>query len=178
MTETVILYRSKYGATRRYAQWLQEALGCALLENKNLRAAQLAPYRTVILGGGVYAGGIAGLDLLRKNWPALQGKCLRIFAVGASPYDEKALRALQPKAPLEEVPLFYLRGAWDPAAMSWGDRTLCGFLQKAVAKQDPAQDEPWMAALREAGNAPCDWTDRAALAPLLASLPEGPLGPG
>ena len=170
MTETVILYRSKYGATRRYAQWLQEALGCDLLENKDLRPAQLAPFRTVILGGGVYAGGIAGLGFLQKNWPALQGKRLRMFAVGASPYDEKAVRALQPKAPLDAVPLFYLRGAWDPAAMSWGDRTLCGLLQKTIAKQDPALDEPWMAALREAGGAACDWTDRAALAPLLASL--------
>ena len=174
MTDTVILYRSKYGATRRYAHWLQEALGCDLLENKDLRAAQLAPYRTVILGGGVYAGGIAGLSFLRKNWPALAEKRLRIFAVGASPYDEKAVQALQPKEPLDAVPLFYLRGAWDPAAMSWADRTLCGFLQKAVAKQDPAQDEPWMAALREAGGRSRDWTDRAALAPLLASLREEP----
>lgn len=172
MTETIVLYRSKYGATRRYAQWLQETLGCELLENKNLRAAQLAPYRTVIIGGGVYAGGIAGLDFLRKNWRDLQGKRLRIFAVGASPYDAQAVRALQPQAPLDKVPLFYLRGAWDPAAMSWGDRTLCGFLQKHVAKQDPALDEPWMAALREAGSTGCDWTERAALAPLLASLQE------
>lgn len=170
MSDTVIIYRSKYGAARRYAHWLQEALTCDCLENKNLTPAQLADYHTIILGGGVYAGGIAGLSFFQKNWTALQGKNLRIFAVGASPYDEAAVQALRPKAPLDGVPLFYLRGAWDVAAMSFPDRTLCTMLKRSIAKRDPATLEPWMAALMEAGEASCDWTDKAALAPLLASL--------
>ena len=90
MKNGLILYRSKYGATRKYAQWLKEATGFDCMETKKADAKTAQNYDTLILMGGVYAGGIAGLDFLKKNYALIKGKRILLFAVGASPYDEKA----------------------------------------------------------------------------------------
>ena len=176
MSRGIVLFQSKYGATRRYAQWLAEATGFDLAETKTVTPGQLAPYDVVVLGGGVYASGIAGLSVLKKNIQQLKDKQIAVFAVGASPYDEKALeqiRALHFKDALQAVPLFYCRGAWNEEQMSWRDRALCALLKKAVAKQDPESYEPWQRALVEAAGQCCDWTDKAYLRPLLAFLGQG-----
>lgn len=169
----IILYKSKYGATKKYAQWLQEATGFDCMELKNADIRQVEAYDTIILGGGVYASGIAGLSFFRKNKERLQGKKLLIFFVGASPYDEKAMEQAKEhnlKEDLKDIPIFYCRGSWDEDSMSMVDRNLCRMLQKAVAKMDPATYEPWMSALMCAVGQKCDWTDPAYLEPILKEL--------
>jgi len=59
------------------------------------------------------------------------------------------------------------RGAWDERKMKFFDRTLCNMLQKAVAKKDPANYEPWETALVSALGKTCDWTDKKYLQPLI-----------
>lgn len=173
MSAGIILYQSKYGATKRYAGWLQEATGFDCVETKKADIATVAGYDTVLLGGGIYASGIAGLDFLKKNAEALRGKKIAVFCVGASPYDEAAFRQIQEhnfKNGLQEIPCFYCRGAWNEAAMSVTDRTLCKLLQKAVSKKAPEEYEIWEKALMCAVGQTCDWTDPENLAPILAFL--------
>lgn len=173
MTDGIVFYRSKYGSAEKYARWLAEATGFPCQDVKGAKAGQLAGAGTVALCGGVYASGIAGLGFLKKNAQALAGKKVLVLAVGASPYDEKALAQLRDhnfKNGLQSAALFYARGAWDESAMGFGDRMLCKMLQKAVGKQDPATLEPWAQALLAAVGQKCDWTDRKYLAPLLGLL--------
>ena len=94
MDRGIILYRSKYGATARYAEWLAEETGFDILRTKEASAEKLGSYDTIVLGGGIYASGIAGIGFLRKNRKQLQGKRLAVFCVGASPYEEKAFQEL------------------------------------------------------------------------------------
>ena len=124
----------------------------------------------LILGGGVYASAIAGLQFIKKNIGRLGNKKIVVFAVGASPYDEKAImqiRKMHFKDELRNIPLFYCRGAWDEEKMKFTDRTLCKMLQKVVAKQNPDEYEPWQKALMCAAGQKCDWTDKAYLEALL-----------
>ena len=174
MNKTIVLYQSKYGSTQKYAHWLAEALGCDLMETEKATIEQLQTYDTIILGGGIYASGIKGLSFLKKHYPKIKNKTLIVFAVGASPYDEKAMAALKErnfKQELADVPCFYCRGAWNEDKMTWLDRNLCRMLKKAVAKKDPATYEPWEAALMEA-NGNCDWTDQTAVTPILEYIRE------
>lgn len=173
MSRGIILYQSRYGATERYAVWLRDATGFDCMETKRASADTLQDYDVIVLGGGVYASGISGMSFLKKNYGKLKGKKLAVFCVGASPYDEKAMeqmRQMHFKDALSEVPLFYCRGAWDEDSMSFGDRTLCRMLQKAVAKQDPDTYEPWQKALMCAVGQKCDWTDKSYLDPLIAFI--------
>lgn len=175
MSKGIILYQSKYGATKKYAKWLVEKTGYDCVETKCVKGVELQKYDVIVLGGGVYASGIAGLHFLKKNINSVLDKKVAVFAVGASPYDEKAImqiREIHFKDELNEVPLFYCRGAWDEERMSFRDRTLCKMLQKAVAKQNPEEYEPWQKALMCAVGQKCDWTDKKYLEPMLKFIEE------
>lgn len=169
----VILYQSKYGSTKKYVQWLSEETGFPCNAIKQAKLSDVQQYNTIILGGGIYASGIAGLSFLKKHIHSLQGRQILVFCVGASPYDEKAYQevvAHNMKGELSGIPCFYCRGGWDMDTMSVIDRNLCRMLRKAVARKDPKEYEAWERALMEAGDGRCDWTDRKYLQPLLAEL--------
>lgn len=175
MDKGIILYQSRYGATKKYAKWLEAKTGYACMETKKAKLSDVSGYETIVLMGGVYASGVAGLSFLKKNIASLQGKKLAVFAVGASPYDEKALnqsRQMHFQGAMEKVPLFYGRGMWDFAAMSLPHKALCSLLKKAVAKQKQEEYEPWQEALMSAGDEKCDWTDESYLEPLMKYLAE------
>lgn len=57
----IILYQSRYGATKRYADWLSEETGFDCIETREAKIEDIKQYGTIILGGGIYASGIAGL---------------------------------------------------------------------------------------------------------------------
>ncbi len=170
MSKTIVLYQSKYGATKKYAVWLAEELGCDLLETQQAMVEKVEKYDLIIFGGGIYASGIAGISFLKKHYDRLKEKKVLIFAVGASPYNEKAMeelkkRNLQPV--LGQIPLFYCRGAWRESSMTFQDRMLCSLLKKTVAKKDPALYEPWEVALIQTTGLDSDWTDKTYLNPII-----------
>lgn len=171
----IILYQSKYGATKKYAEWLQEMTAFDCVETPKAVIDDAVQYETILLCGGIYASGIAGVSFLKKNSGKLKDKKTAILCVGASPYDEDALNEIKAHnltGDLKEIPLFYGRGAWDESSMKFIDRTLCRLLQKSVAKKDPSTYEPWMKALMCAVGQTCDWTDKKYLTPLLDYLGE------
>ena len=172
----IILYQSKYGATKKYVDWLAEETGFSCVETKKAAVSEITKYDVIVLGGGVYASGIAGLSFLKKNMDALSGKKIVVFCCGASPYEEEAFQAVvqhNMKGKLSGVPCFYCRGAWDMDAMSFKDRTLCSMLRKAVAKKSPDEYEIWEKALMAAGDGSCDWTDRKYINPILKAIRNG-----
>lgn len=169
----IILYQSKYGATRKYARWLSEETDFPHIEVKQAKISDVIKYDTIILGGGIYASGIAGLSFLKKHINSLGNKRIIVFCVGASPYDDKAYGEIvsrNMKDRLSGIPCFYCRGAWDMDAMNVLDRSLCKMLRKAVGEKSPEEYEVWEQALMAAGDEKCDWTDRKYLEPILAQL--------
>lgn len=173
MSKGIILYKSKYGSTKKYADWLTDATGFDCFETNAVNASKAKQYEKVVLLGGIYASGISGLKFLKQVAPDLVNKKVAVFCVGASPYDKKQLAQIKErllKDALEAVPLFYGRGAWNEEAMTIIDRTLCNVLQRSLAKKDPSTYEPWMAALMEAKGQKSDWTDPSCLDPLIEYL--------
>ena len=86
-----------------------------------------------------------------------------ISSVLVQPYDENSFNAIKIhnlKYNLQNIPLFYGRGAWDESKMHFVDRALCKMLQKIVIKKDPSTYEQWETALVEAIGKTCDWTDK------------------
>lgn len=170
----IIIYKSKYGSTKKYAQWISEATGFECVETSAVNVNELSLYDTVILGGGVYASGIACVSFLRKNYSKLEGKKIIVFTCGASPYDEKSVKAVvdqNMKDELAGIPVFYFRGGFDLKSMKFADRTLCKMLRKVVSKKDPKDYEVWEKAIMEVkDDEACDWTDKSYIEPLLEYL--------
>ena len=85
MNRILIIYYSKTGFSKRYAQWLAEELNGRTLPFRDRKSADLTEYDTIILTGGLYAGQMSGLKWLKKQLPALAGKRLAAVAVGCAP---------------------------------------------------------------------------------------------
>ncbi|SHJ31583.1 flavodoxin domain-containing protein [Pseudobutyrivibrio xylanivorans] len=169
----IVIYKSKYGATKRYAQWIAEETGFDIVDVKHAKIEDIKEYDTVVFGGGLYAQGIAGLSFLKKHIDALKDKQLYVFCDGASPIEEGAISFIfdqNMKDYLKMLPFFYFRGGWDMDNMSFVDRNLCKMLQKSVAKKDPKDYEIWEKALMDAGTDKHDWTDKSYIKPLIEAI--------
>ena len=173
MTETLILFRSKYGASRQYAQWLHELIHSDIAELNSFKPQNLKAYSQIVLFGGIYAGSIAGVTFLIKHREVLAGKTLAVFAVGASPASPDVLAVLQKKLSkdLPAAHLYYGRGIYDEQRMHFLDRTMCRMLRKSLVKKDPAALQPWEQGLLESGGrGRRSWCDPEGLKPLCVLL--------
>lgn len=165
--KTIVVYKSKYGYTKKYAEWIAESLGCDIKENASL--ADIAGYDAVICGGGIYAGRVNGAKLIAKNLEKLSGKKLVLFAVGSNPGRPEELEAFWKQA-LEEnvrlnVPHFYLRGGFDYGKLGSVDRLMMNMMKKMLLKKEElTEDDKGLLAAYET---PVDFTDRKNLSGLL-----------
>lgn len=57
MTRAVVVYRSEYGSTQQYAQWLAVDLWCDVFDRRNIQLEDLQEYDTIIYGAPLRAGG-------------------------------------------------------------------------------------------------------------------------
>ena len=86
MDKTVVIYKSKHGSTKKYAEWIGEELECPVLSADDFSKKELEDYENIIFGGCVQAGGIMGFDLIKKNMRRLAGKKLgevQVLTAGA-----------------------------------------------------------------------------------------------
>ena len=170
----IILYTSKYGATKRYAEWIATETGYDCIETKKAKIDEVKQYDTIILGGGIYASGIAGLSFLKKNIGRLKGKKIIVFCCGASPYEKSAFDAVVQhnfKGELSGIPCFYCRGAFDLSEMTFRDRMLCKMLRKAISRKNPDEYETWEKALMSVGdNEKGNWIDKAYIEPVIMAI--------
>ena len=123
---------------KKYANWLKNETSFTCLKTKSTNINEIIKYDIIILGGGIYASGIAGLSFIKKNFNKLKDKKIIIFCCGASLYEENALKQIKErnlKDKMSNIPLFYCRGAFYFDNMSFKDRVLCNLLKKVVAKK-------------------------------------------
>ena len=78
---TIVLYRSKHGHTKRYAAWIAAALGCDAKELKSVSKKELKRYDTVLFGTGIYMGNMKKLGKFKRM---IGDQKAIIFAVGGS----------------------------------------------------------------------------------------------
>jgi len=110
MSKVAVIYKSKYGTTKRYAQWIAQALDAPIFDASSIQPSQLSNYDTVIYGGGLYARGIDGVKLVTESFD----KTLVLFTVGLAdpkitdytPILEKTFTPEQ----LSKIKVFHLRG--------------------------------------------------------------------
>lgn len=79
---TIVVYTSKYGSTEKYAHWIAETLGCNAKKLSKLSSGDLSTFDTIIYGGGLYAGGIAGFKKFLAKLGSTDNKKLALYMVG------------------------------------------------------------------------------------------------
>ena len=127
MNKTLVVYSSQYGHTKKYAQWLTEELNADICEMKNINAAQLKDYSTIIFGSSLYAGKNKGATILAKYFEQIKDRKIVLFTVGM--YDtsseeiiigiNKELNKVITPEMREKIKIFHIRGGIDCQNLSF-----------------------------------------------------------
>ena len=133
------------------------------------------------------------MDRLRKWYPKLCQKKIAVYAVGLNVEDENAraelrelnffkqessfkmiLRQAGAKRKLSDeeenfsqLPCFFLSGAYDPAKVSGGDKMMMGMVKKMIEGKSSSEITDSERRLLTAMEEGADYTDRAAVVPLI-----------
>lgn len=87
--KTLICYKTKGGATQKYAQWLSEQTKGDLRKFDEIKKDSFNGYERIIVSSGTYAGLMPLNRFIKKNWKNIQEKEVVVVAVGAAPADDK-----------------------------------------------------------------------------------------
>ena len=172
MTQNIaVLYKSKHGSTRKYAEWIAHALAADLFDAEKTSVKELASYQTLIFGGYLYAGSVSGVNILTANMDKLSGKHIVVFAVGCAPERKENLRHIFLKNFSENirdrVALFYLRGAFNFQELNFLDKFLIYLLKTKIQHTKPEKLDEDSKGFLEVCEKPMDWTSRDNIQPLV-----------
>lgn len=131
MKKVLVLYKSKTGFSKRYAEWIAEDLACDCRSIKGVKLEDLNDYGLVIYGAGVYAGMLAGAGKI-KNWiKKSPEKTWVVFATGATPpkegYEELIFKTNFRKGESRPAHFYYFLSGINYEKMGLSDRLLMKF---------------------------------------------------
>ena len=138
MKNTVIIYGSQYGTTKRYAEYLSEMTGIEAVAFKE--AKDIHRYDRVIFMGALYAGSVLGLkNTVSKMSPKQK---LVIVTVGlVDPTDPENIdyirHSIKERIPADlydETRIFHLRGAIDYSQLSLKHRMMMAVIHSKLSK--------------------------------------------
>lgn len=137
MNKILILYKSKYGTTKQYAEMLKTELNSDIAELDHFRKSNYRGYETIIFAGFVRMGRINAVNTLRKVYSEIKTKNIVILCVGGTAATEKNISEIKKsnlKNDLQSVPFFYLQGIVNIDKMNFIDRAICKIGQKVSEK--------------------------------------------
>ena len=164
---SIVVYKSKYGSTKAYAEWIAEELGCSAVEAKAIKAEDLRQYDTIIYGGGLYAEVINGVSLITKNIDKLDGKKLVVYSTGLTPpecreyYDRLVVEKNFKNDACKKIKVFNFLGKMIIDELSIPHKAALKTLKKIMSgKENPTDMEKMLIRLCDTS---ADFTDREAI---------------
>lgn len=163
----IVVYKSKYGSTKQYAEWIAQELDCKAVEAKSVKPDDLLQYDTIVYGGGLYAEIINGVSLITKNIQKLADKKIVVYTTGITPidvrayYDGEVLEKNFKNGVPENIKIFNFLGKMVLDELSFSHRAALKALKKIMsAKENPSDMEKLLVELCDANG---DFSDRNAI---------------
>ena len=174
--EHIILYGSKYGSTRRYAEKLSERTGLPAVSYKN--TPDLFDKKTIVYLSGLYAGGVLGVTKTLRDFPFQKDQKLILVTVGLADPNEpenqdNICASLQKRLPaklLDQAKIYHLRGGIDYQKLSLGHRAVMKLLYHSLCKTPFEQQTAENQALIETYGKRVDFTDFSTLEPIVHEI--------
>jgi len=168
MKHIAVIYKSKYGSTKKYAEWIAEELGASLFEAASIKPPDLLAYDIVVYGGGIYVSSVNGVRLVTQN-PC---KSVVVFTVGAA--DPKTtdytdiLKKNFSQDFLSKTKVFHLHGGIDYTRLGLIHRLMMSMVKKArVDSKPPEKRTDDDRVFLETYGSKFDYTDKATIKPLV-----------
>ena len=168
---SIVIYKTKYGATKKYAEWIAEELDCEVKNIKDVKIDELTKYDNIIYGGGLYAEVIDGVVFITRNLDKLEGKKIAVFSTGITPlkyreyYDKLVIEKNFKPEMLDKIKVFNFMGKMIIDELSLVHKSALKTLKQIMlAKKEPTEMEKLLIELCDANG---DFTDRESIKDLI-----------
>ena len=162
----IVTYKSAYGATETYAKWIAEALDAQLAEIGAVKPGNLENCEVVIHGGGLYAGGIAGIKAAAK----IPCNHLIVFTVGLADPETTDYGPIIGKLSPDlsaGAKFFHLRGGIDYKRLGTVHKAMMAMMKRSILKKGKAEYDSEDELFLETYGGQIDFMDRESIAPLV-----------
>lgn len=127
--KTLIVYKSRTGFTKRYAEQIAQEAGVPLLDFQKAAPDTLRGYDRVVFGSRIHAGMIDGLKAVRALLPQCGIKSLVLFATGGTPNEARDVvksmwRKNLTEQELASIPHFYMQSGINYEKMGLFDKAI------------------------------------------------------
>lgn len=139
---TIVLYESKRGSTKAYAEDIAHAIGAEAMPLKKFKWKEVGEYDTIVFGGWTRGSVIMGIDSFLSHWNEIEEKNVIVFSVGLSPSAKEIRDAMISSNLLDMYHLRYylLQGKFDFNELSFLDKMLIKTSVKRM-QADPNYDD-------------------------------------
>lgn len=125
----IVIYKSKTGFTKKYAEMITEILKCTIADYKTVTEEMISKYDTVVFGSRAHAGRIDGYQKVKEILPKSMSNNFILFVTGATPNAaEDVIREFWSQNlsadELTNVPHFYMQSGLCYEKMSLPDKAM------------------------------------------------------
>jgi len=172
MNKIAVIYKSRYGSTKKYAQWIADEVKGDLFNCSEVNVEKLTEYDIIIYGGGLYASGIAGISLITKNFERIKDKKIIVFTVGLASTNRKEVFAPIieknfSKSMYANIKFFHLRGEIDYKKLGLIHKSMMAMLRKVIIRKKPDELTDDDKQLLDTYGGKVDFTDKNTITPLV-----------
>ncbi|MBR0085477.1 MAG: hypothetical protein IJL97_02895 [Lachnospiraceae bacterium] len=139
MSKSIVIYTSKRGSTKQYAEWIAEDLECRALPLSDAAGINLYEYDCIIYGGWIRGSGIVDFDKFARMLDDELMHRLIVFGVGFA--DETAenyaqvwgysIGKIDPKNENKSI-MYILGGRYDPSAVTGMDKFMMKIMRSVL----------------------------------------------
>ncbi|MGN0600385.1 MAG: flavodoxin domain-containing protein [Oscillospiraceae bacterium] len=141
MKELAVVYATKYGHTKQYAEWVKEETGADIFVSTSFSPTRALEYKAVVFAGGVYGDKIMIMDWLKKNLGQVNVNKMIIAAVSwyCNDSEEAKARLIEENYPEQfknVVPLIVINSGIDKKKISVVDKAQLLAAQTSINKHE------------------------------------------
>ncbi len=172
----IVIYESKRGSTKQYAEWIAERLGCDCVPLASCALETLGDYDVVVFGGWLRGSGIVGFDKMKIAMSGIEDR-LVLFVTGISDYNAANYQQIceinfKDAGDMSGSQLFFCPGRYDPANVKGLDRFLMALARRVLIAGKTGNAESLAAAdhMREIIDHGADLVDERYVNPIVHAV--------
>ena len=128
----IVIYTTKTGFTKKYAEWIAEALQCEAVEQKKIDVASLTEYDQVIYGGWIMGNMVSGYDKMKD----VNAQNLIVFCSGMSVPSDEVKKTIANQNNIPEEKLFYFEGGFSPKKVGFMGKMIVKMISGSIQKKE------------------------------------------
>lgn len=138
--KTVVIYKSKTGFTKRYAEIIARELNCEAVDFKGITVEKMSEFDTIVYGGGLYAGMVNGMKKAKEMFDKSAAKRFVVFATGGTPNNateavDEVWKNNFTDEELKTIPHFYMQSGICYEKMPLPEKALMKMMASVLSKK-------------------------------------------